>query len=130
MEKYLMDNNLIKNNKNILIIVLVSVLFLCCMSNMYESFASGTFDITSDITTTMDWKGATLSGMSTYTNNLEKASPQVLKDIRHLQKYEPSQDGRTTSTWVSQEMKITENINNPEGREGFTQMNMYVPSTD
>ena len=129
MENNLMENNLTENNKSIFIIILSIVLILCYASNICESFVLSSYDITSDITTSMDWKGARLSGMPSYTNNLEKASPSALKDIKHLQKYEPK-DGKTSSSWVSQEMKITENINNSEGIEEFSIMNMYVPTTD
>lgn len=113
-------------DRNIFLIVLIVVLVILYVNNMYESFVSGSYDITSQITVDMDWKGATLSKYPYYTNNLVNPPADVLSQIQQLQTYQPKEDGATTSTYVSKGMEVQPNLDNPENREGFTMMNPYI----
>lgn len=114
-------------SKNIFVLVLILILILFHWNKMYESFVSGSYDITSGITVAQDWKGASLSALPYYTNNLEKPPSDVLDQIKQLQTYQQSQDGPTESTWVSSnQYRVTPNIDSPDNREGFTMMNPYI----
>lgn len=124
-------------NRNIFLIVLIIILVLAYATNMYETYTSGSFDITSSITTNMDWKGAILSKLPYFTNNLVNPPPNVLSKIQELQNYQPNEDGPTSTTWVSDGMTTQNNIDNPNAKEGFqgvndiegfTPMNPYVPN--
>jgi len=114
-------------NRDIFIIVLLVVLVLFHLNKMYEPYVGGSYDLTSDITVAQDWKGATLSQIPYYTNNLENSPEDVRTQIKQLQTYQQSQDGPTESTWVtSGQYRTTPDINSPDNREGFTLMNPYV----
>lgn len=113
-------------DRNIFVIILVIVLVVFMMCKRCENYASGSFDITSSITTNMDWKGATLSKVPYYTNNIVNPPNNVLNQIQQLQKYQPSTDGQTDTTYVATNMKVEQNIDNPSNREGFSMMNPYV----
>jgi hypothetical protein len=113
-------------DRNIFIIVSIVVLVILYLNKMFETYVSGSFDITSSITTNMDWKGATLSKYPYYTNNLINPPVDTLNQISSLQKYQPVSDGPTNSTYVSTGVNVESNIDNPSNREGFTMMNPYV----
>ena len=113
--------------KDIFILVLIVILVLFYLNKMYETYVSGSYDITSDITVAQDWKGATLSALPYYTNNLEKPPQDVMSQIKRLQTYQQSQDGPTDSTYVSSgQYSVTPDIDSPDNREGFTMMNPYI----
>ena len=120
--------------RNIFLIVLIVVLVILYAYKMHENYVSGSYDITSPITVNMDWKGATLSKMPYYTNNLIDPPANVAKKIQELQTYQPKEDGPTTSMYVKTGMCVQPNLDNPENREGFdgieefTMMNPYVPN--
>ena len=86
---------------------------------MYETYASGSYDIKPSITTNMDWKGATLSKFPYYANNLINPPANVLKQVQNLQKYQPKLDGTTDSTYVATGMNVPSNIDNPNNRAGI-----------
>lgn len=113
-------------SQNILIMVLLVVLIILYGSSMYETYVSGSYDISASITTDMDWKGATLSKYPYFTNNLVNAPSDVLEKIKQLQKYQSEQDGPTNSTYVSNNMNVDKNLDSPDNREGFTMMNPYI----
>jgi hypothetical protein len=115
-------------DRNIIIIVLIVILIILYANNMFETYSSGSYDITPSITTNMDWNGATLSKYPYYTNNLVNPSVDVSMKINSLQKYQPNTDGPTDTTYIATGMNVTNNINNPDGREGFSVMNPYVPN--
>jgi hypothetical protein len=116
-------------NKQIFIVILIIVLVLFYAYKMYERFVPGSYDITPSITANMDWKGATLSKIPYYTNNLQQVPSNDLDKVRYLQGYQPNIDGPTDSTYVSDGMEIPTNLNDPNSPnqlEGFTMMNPYV----
>lgn len=113
-------------DRNILIIVLIIILIVMYIFYNKETFVSGSYDITPSITVDMDWKGATLSKYPYYTNNLVNPPANVLSQIQELQKYQPKEDGMTTSTYVADGTNVEKNIDSPDNREGFTMMNPYV----
>jgi len=121
-------------DRNIFIIVLIFVLVLLYINKMYETYVSGSYDITAPITVDMDWKGAMLSRYPYYTNNLVNPPADVLSKIQQLQTYQPKEDGATASTYVSKGMDVQSNLDNPANREGFegieefSMMNPYVPN--
>lgn len=121
-------------DRNIFLIVLIVVLVILYANQMYETYVSGSYDITAPITVDMDWKGAMLSRMPYYTNNLVDPPSNVLNKIQELQTYQASQDGPTDSTWVNTGMSVQKNLDNPDNREGFegiehfSMMNPYVPN--
>lgn len=118
--------------RNIFLIVLIVVLVILYVNKMYETYVSGSYDITAPITVDMDWKGAMLSKYPYYTNNLVNPPADVLSQIQQLQTYQPKEDKSTTSTYVSKGMDVQPNLDNPENREGFegveefSMMNPYV----
>ena len=114
-------------DKNVLIAILIVVLVIFYVSKMLESYESGSYDITPTITTNMDWNGAILSKYPYYTNNLVNPPADVLVNIKQLQKYNSELDGLTNTMYVSNEMNVTRNIDDPANREGFTMMNPFVP---
>lgn len=119
-------------DRNILIIVLIIILIVIYAFYNKETYVSGSYDITPSITVNMDWKGATLSKYPYYTNNLVNPPANVLSQIQELQKYQPEEDGPTTSTYVADGMNVEKNIDSSESREGFesveefTMMNPYI----
>jgi hypothetical protein len=115
-------------NQDIFIIVLIVILVLFYLAKMCETYVSGSFDITRDITVAQDWKGATLSAIPYFTNNLETPPPDVMSQIKQLQTYQKEQDGPTDSNWVASNgnYRITPDIDSPDNREGFTLMNPYI----
>lgn len=119
-------------DRNIFIIVLIVVLVLLYINKMYETYVSGSYDITAPITVDMDWKGAMLSRYPYYTNNLVNPPADVLSKIQELQTYQPKEDGDTSSTYVSNGMNVQPNLDNSDNREGFegieefSMMNPYV----
>jgi hypothetical protein len=119
-------------NTDIFVIILVIILVLLYLNKIYESFTSNSYDITSNITTNMDWKGATLSKYPYYTNNLVNPPSNILNQIKELQKYQPELDGRTDTTYVASGMSIQKNLDNPNNKEGFdnyeefSMMNPYI----
>ena len=122
-------------DRNIFLIVLIVILVILYVNKMYETYVSGSYDITSPITVNMDWKGASLSKYPYYTNNLVNPPTNVLNKIQELQKYQPKQDGPTNSNYVANDMTMQHNLDNSENREGFrdiedieefTMMNPYV----
>jgi hypothetical protein len=119
-------------NTDIFVIILVIILVLLYLNKIYESFTSSSYDITSNITTNMDWKGATLSKYPYYTNNLVNPPSNILNQIKELQKYQPELDGRTDTTYVASGMSIQKNLDNPNNKEGFdnyeefSMMNPYI----
>lgn len=115
-------------DRNIFLIVLVVILVIFYLNKMFETYVSGSYDITPSITTDMDWSGATLSKYPYYTNNLVNPPADILKKIQELQKYQPNVDGPNDTNYVATGMDITKNINNHEGREGFSMMNPYIPN--
>ncbi len=115
-------------DRNIFLIVLIVILVIFYANKMFETYVSGSYDITPSITTDMDWNGATLSKYPYYTNNLVNPPADVLKQIKDLQKYQPQVDGPTDTTYVATGMDVTNNIDSPYNREGFSMMNPYVPN--
>lgn len=110
----------------IIIIVVISFLYI---TRMYETYVSGSFDITPAITVGMDWKGSQVSAYPNYPNNLINPSSDIDVQIKKLQSYEPKQDGKTSSDYVSANMQNNNFINDPsepDSLEGFTMMNPYV----
>lgn len=120
--------------RNFFLIVLIVILVIVYVNNVYETYVSGSYDITSPITVNMDWKGATLSKYPYYTNNLINPPTDVLDKIQELQKYQPKQDGPTNSNYLANGMTMQANLDNSGNREGFegieefTMMNPYVPN--
>ena len=106
------------------------------MKGPFETYVSGSYDITSGITVNMDWKGATLSKYPYYTNNLVDPSSNIESQIKKLQSYQSESDGKTDSTYVASCMKTQPNIDSPTNRadskenfnnlHGLTTMNPYV----
>lgn len=129
---HLYINKFFLMSRFIFLIVLIIALFLINVFHNKESFVSGSYDITPAITVDMDWKGATLSKYPYYTNNLVNPPINVLNKIKELQKYQPKEDGKTNSTYVTSGMDMEINIDNPNNEEGFeniekfTTMNPYV----
>lgn len=116
-------------DRNIFFIVLVVVLVLLYIHRKYETFVDGSYNITPNITTDMDWKGAMLSKFPYYTNNLINPPTDKLTQIKQLQKYQQKSDGPTDTTYVAKNMKVEHDLDNPnnrEGFEGFSMMNPYV----
>jgi hypothetical protein len=70
-------------------------------------------NITSGITTGMDWKGAIMSSKPYYTNNLILAPEPVQIQMQKLQTYQPDIDGPTNSSWVSNGLSQQVDKNNP-----------------
>jgi len=121
-------------DRNIFLIVLIIILVLFFVNKMYETYVSGSYDITPSITVDMDWKGATLSKYPYYTNNLVNPPANILNQIQQLQKYQPNSDGPTDTTYVATGMSMQQNLDNPANREGFetlegfSMMNPYLPN--
>jgi hypothetical protein len=111
---------------HIFVIILLVVLGFYIIPKICENYISGSFDITSEITTDMDWKGSQVSNLPYYPNNLTNPPNDVLGEIIRKQSYQPTQDGPTTSTFVSGNMKNIPKINDVNNLEGFTMMNPYV----
>lgn len=112
-----------------LIIIIVVIAFLY-MTRMYETYVSGSYDITPAITIGMDWKGSQVSGYPYYPNNLINPPHDADIQMRKLQSYEPDQDGKTSSDYVSADMQNNKSPNNPDepdSLEGFTMMNPFIP---
>ena len=115
--------------QNIFLIIIIATIIFLYLTSIYETFISGPFDITSAITTDMDWKGSQLSKLSVYPNNLNSPSTQSEIQIKKLQSYQSGSDGETTTNYVSSQLK--NNINGlnpklPDSLEGFTSMNPFV----
>lgn len=110
-------------NNYIFPIVLVIILAILYTLGARENYFSDSYNITPQITTDMDWKGAMLSKYPYYTNNLENPPPDVLKKIQELQKYNPKTDGTTRTNYVSTDMSVEKNLSNPFNREGFDELN-------
>lgn len=127
-------------DRNIFLIVMIVVLVILYVNKMYEAFVSSSYDITAPITVDMDWKGAMLSKYPYYTNNLVNPPADILSQMQQLQTFQPKEDGSTTSAYVSKNMIVQPNLDNPENREGFgqigqigqieefTMMNPYIPN--
>ena len=118
-------------DRNIFIIVLIIILAIFYVTKMYETYVSGSYNITPLITTNMDWKGAILSKFPYYINNLVNSSSEVLNKIQELQKYQSKEDGLTDTTYIATGMnnqKNLDNSNNEEGNEQFSMMNPYIPN--
>ncbi len=119
-------------NQEIFILCLIVGVVLLYIPSICENYVSGSFDITSAITTDMDWKGSQLSKIPTYPNNLVQPSGDLSIVIKDLQTYNPSQfnevsaDGPTSSTYVNSGMILESDINNPNNLEGFSMMNPYI----
>lgn len=128
-------------DKNTFIIVLIVILVIFYTFKIHENYFSDSYDITPRITTDMDWKGAMLSRLPYYTNNLVNPPADVLSEIQELQKYQPITDNKTNTTWVSDNMNLLnssnlsnlsnlstnfDDPNNKEGFEEFTTMNPYI----
>lgn len=114
-------------NRQVFVIVLIVIIVLFYINKMYETYGSGSYDFSRELTTDMDWKGSQVASIPTYPNNLNDPSQDVDKQIKNLQKYQPGQDGTNSTTWVSTGMKTQSGINNPNSLEGFTLMNPFVP---
>lgn len=121
-------------DRNIFLIVLIIVLVLFYVNKIYETYVSGSYDITPSITVNMDWKGATLSKYPYYTNNLVNPPANIQNQIQQLQKYQHDSDGPTDTTYVATGMSMQQNLDNPGNREGFetlegfSMMNPYIPN--
>lgn len=113
-------------DKKVFFMVLIVILVIFYAVNMFETYTSGSYDISPSITTNMDWNGAILSKYPYYTNNLINPPADVLKKIQELQKYQPNLDGPTDTTYIASNMNLNDNIDNPNNREGFSMMNPYV----
>lgn len=120
-------------DRNIFLVVLIVILVLFYVNKMYETYTSGSYDITPSITVDMDWKGATLSKYPYYTNNLVNPPANIQNQIQQLQKYQ-QKDGATNSTYVDSGMNVQPNLDNPNNKEGFgmledfSMMNPYIPN--
>ena len=110
------------------------VLVLMYGSKMYETYVSGSFDITSGITVDMDWKGSQVSTLPYYPNNLINPPQDIVTQMKKLQTYQADLDGPTDSTYVSacanNQLNIDDgnNLDNVNNLEGFTTMNPYMPN--
>lgn len=117
-------------NKDIfLIVIIVLFVIIYIFRMMSEGFVVSSYDITPSITANMDWKGATLSKMPYYTNNLQQVPLNDMDKVKYLQKYQPNVDGPTNSNYVSDNMDLPINLNDPNSPnqlEGFTMMNPYI----
>jgi hypothetical protein len=125
--------------QDVFLIIIIIVIAFLYITSKYETYVSGSYDITPAITVGMDWKGSQVSGYSNYPNNLINPSEDVDIQMRKLQSYNPNQDGITSSDYVSANMQnnklITDlndsynsnNQNNSDSLEGFTMMNPYIP---
>jgi hypothetical protein len=112
--------------KNIFLIVLIVVLAYLFFARAFETFVDGSYDITMQNTTGMDYSGSFLSKLFSYPNNLNKPTKDTLDKIKMLQNYDVQKDGPTTTNWVSDGMKVIKNIDSPDNREEFTMMNPFV----
>lgn len=111
-----------------LIIIIVVITFLY-ITRMYETYVSGSFDITPVITVGMDWKGSQVSGYPNYPNNLINPPHDLDIQMIKLQSYEPKKDGKTSSDYVSANILNNKSINNPnepDSLEGFSMMNPFI----
>ncbi len=115
--------------QDVFLIIIIIVIAFLYMTRMYETYVSGSFDITPAITVGMDWKGSQASGYPYYPNNLINPPNDVNIQMRKLQSYEPNQDGKTSSEYVSTDVKnnnLTNYSNKPDDLEGFTIMNPFI----
>ena len=96
---------------DIFLSILIVILILMYIYRGYEYFSN--MNITSKITTGMDWKGAILSSKPYYTNNLVLAPDSVQIQMQKLQSYQPDIDGPTSSTWVNTGLSQQVDKNNP-----------------
>jgi hypothetical protein len=115
--------------QDVFLIIIIAVIVFLYLTKMYETYVSGSFDITPAITVGMDWKGSQVSGFPFYPNNLVDPPQDVNVQMRKLQSYEPDVDGQTTSNYVSADMQNTKQMNNPNvpnDLEGFSMMNPYI----
>ncbi len=113
-------------NQDVFLIIIIAALVFLYLSKMYETYVSGSFDITPAITVGMDWKGSQVAGLPYYPNNLSDAPQKMTTQIKKLQSYESNTDGPTDSNYVASGMQIQSDINNVNSLEGFTMMNPYV----
>lgn len=112
--------------QDVFLIIIIGVIVFLYLTRMYETYVSGSFDITPAITVGMDWKGSQVSGYPYYPNNLVNAPQDVDIEMRKLQSYQSNTDGPTDSTYVSAQMTDASNPNNVDNLEGFSMMNPYV----
>lgn len=112
--------------QDVFLIIIIGVIVFLYLTRMYESYVSGSYDITPAITVGMDWKGSQVSTMPYYPNNLNNPPQNVDIEMRRLQSYQPNADGQTTSTYVSAQMNNISNSNNLDNLEGFTMMNPFI----
>lgn len=111
-----------------LLIIVITIVFLY-LSKMYETYVSGSYDITPGITVGMDWKGSQVAGSPYYPNNLVNPPKNIDVQMKKLQSYEPKSDGQTTSNYTGTQMQNNQQMNNPNvpnDLEGFSMMNPYV----
>jgi preprotein translocase subunit SecF len=116
-------------NMHVFVIIIVIVLVVIYFFSYYEAFVSGSYDITPSITVDMDFKGSMVSTFPYYPNNLVNSSQQIDAQIKKLQSYQADYDGPTMSNYVSENVKNTKNINDPNvpnSLEGFSLMNPFV----
>lgn len=111
-----------------LLIIIAAIVFLY-LTKVYETYTSGSYDITPAITVGMDWKGSQVAAFPNYPNNLTNSSPQVDIQMKKLQSYQPDVDGQTSTNYVSTNMQNNQKMNSsnvPNNLEGFTMMNPYT----
>jgi hypothetical protein len=115
--------------QDVFLFIIIITIVILYLSKMYETYVSGSFDITPAITVGMDWKGSQAAGIPFYPNNLVNPPQNVDVQMKKLQSYEPEIDGQTTSNYVSTNMQNNKkmiNSNVPNDLEGFTMMNPYI----
>ena len=107
--------------KNIYVFVILMLIILVILHyNIFiETYEVNSYNITPNITVDMDFKGSELSSYPYYPNNLINAPNKIITQMQLLQSYQPTQDGPTETTYVSDEMITQKNINNPNNLEGF-----------
>lgn len=112
---------------HVFIIILLIAIVLFYMPKIYETYVSGSFDISPSITTDMDWNGSQVASQPYYPNNLTNAPQSIALQIKKLQSYQADLDGPTTSSYVSNDVEPSEpDTNNVNELEGFTMMNPYI----
>ena len=85
------------DNITIFLIILIIVLIIIYFNKRSETWVNSGIptdnDITSKITVDMDYKGAMLSAVPYYNNNLDIPNKVVEKQIKKLQSYQKNYDG-------------------------------------
>ncbi len=112
--------------QDVFLIIIIAVIVFLYLTKMYETYVSGSYDITPAITVGMDWKGSQVAGYPYYPNNLDNPPQDIDVQMRKLQSYQPNSDGPTNSTYVSAQMSDLSNPNNVDNLEGFSMMNPFV----